>query len=129
VAVRRDVLVAVVLLIFVVATHGWEYVGLGSHRDAQRYFYAMQGWSGTVIALALLWYCRRLDPVSRALVYAACVWQGVQESLVGACGTSLLLSGRPYQERGALCYYVGGWDWWVILVCVALWTIAWTSRN
>jgi hypothetical protein len=125
----RDLVVGSCLLAVVIATHAWEYVGFEQHRDAQRYFYAMQGWSGVGMALALLWFCRELSPGARAVVYLTAVWQGVQESLVGVCGTALLLSGRPYQERGNLCQYVVGWDWWVIGLTFVLWWLAWKNTN
>jgi hypothetical protein len=114
----------------VVATHISEYLPFANLRDEQRYFYAMQGWSGLAMAAALLWFCRSLTPLPRALLYLAAIWQGVQESLVAVCGTSLALSGLPYaQSTSYLCRQTITWEYWVIGICLALWIAAWKSSS
>lgn len=128
----RDLWLIAVLWVLAMLTHfGWEYTErVWGTIQAKRFFYAMQGLQCVFLLLALLYFCREISRLAQSLMLMLVIFGGIQESLVFACGAGLFFQAGPSPNGGQLCNYVGGWNWWVIGVCLALWAAAmyWSRR-
>lgn len=102
------------------AFRGWEPVRSAfGMRDAQVFFYVMQGALGALSALCIaLVIDRPLRDWQRAAIFAWVVYVATEQVLIALCGASWYWSnGVRADAAGALCDSDHGWEWPVIVLC------------